>query len=216
MKILPALLFVMSCAPTQAAMPSTTTPPTQAAMPSTTTPPTEMLLIMAAAPTPEDYTRGEWGSWRDEDKDCQDTRQEVLNAESQVKPTLDANGCRVLKGQWTDVYTREVFTDPSKIDIDHVVPLKAAYDAGGNTWSADKQKAYFNSLQNPEHLIAVGAFSNRSKGSKTPQEWMPPNEAYHCQYLKDWLTIKDRWGLQVPLEEALFIARGLARKCVAP
>ena len=42
---------------------------------------------------------------------------------------------------------------------------------------------------------------NRSKSDKGPDKWMPPNEVYHCQYVTDWQTIKQRWGLDMSVRE---------------
>jgi hypothetical protein len=143
------------------------------------------------------YVRSDWGNWLDADKDCQDTRQEVLVAESTVPITfVDDRHCRVATGSWTCPYTGQIFVDPSLLDIDHMVPLKVAFDGGGSAWSTDTKRAFFNDLGSPEALKAVSASANRSKGDRTPKEWMP--QVGRCQYLKDWVTSKRRW--QLPLE----------------
>lgn len=132
-----------------------------------------------------DYSRADWGGWLDVDGDCQDTRQEVLIAESLVPVVFeDERQCRVSLGQWRDPYTDQVFTNPSDLDIDHVVALKEAYDAGGWEWDSERKKAYANNLDNPDHLIAVSASANRSKGSRGPEAWLPPKESFRCEYLK--------------------------------
>jgi hypothetical protein len=132
-----------------------------------------------------EYDRGDWGGWYDADKDCQDTRQEVLIAESETPVTFeDERECRVTSGRWTDPYTGNVFTNPSDLDIDHVVALKEAHDAGGWEWDRDRKRAYSNNLDNPDQLIAVSASANRSKGSRGPEEWLPPKEDFRCPYLK--------------------------------
>lgn len=146
------------------------------------------------------YDRSEWGRWSDEDNDCQDTRQEVLIAESVEPPVLDPKGCAVVSGKWVDPYTGKTYTDPSDLDVDHMVPLKAAHDAGAYAWPLDKKKTYFNDVYHPQHLIAVGASANRSKGARGPSEWLPDVESYRCQYIKDWVTVKERWGLKVDYE----------------
>lgn len=57
------------------------------------------------------YSRTDYKHWIDADKDCQDTRQEVLIVESLEKPTLDKKGCEVVEGKWHDPYTDKYFTN---------------------------------------------------------------------------------------------------------
>ena len=153
------------------------------------------------------YDRLEWHPrWLDADKDCQDTRQEVLISESATPPVMDAKGCRVLSGTWLDPYTGNTFTDPAKLDIDHVVPLHEAHLSGGWAWTVEQKRAYANDLINPESLQAVHNGANRSKGNRNPGDWMPPNVGYHCDYLKAWLQIKERYGLTLTVKEARAIS----------
>lgn len=186
---------------------------TQSAPPETPTASVSVEMLPGSGLVVPEYNRDSWGRWIDEDGDCQDTRQEVLIEESETEVQLSNDGCRVVQGTWTDPFTGEKFQDPSKLDIDHMVPLKAAYDAGASFWEEPRKVMYFNDLTHPGHLRAVSASANRSKGARPPQEWMPPNQKHHCQYLTDWLVIKDRWDLEIDKEEALFLARGLIRNC---
>jgi hypothetical protein len=144
------------------------------------------------------YNRDEWGRWLDLDKDCQDTRQEVLIAESEIPVTFidPAKPCRVATGKWTDVYTGQVFTDPSAIQIDHTVALEEVHRMGGWAWTIDQKKAYFNDLSNPEHLVAVSISANASKGSRPPTEWLPPNLSFRCEYLRRRVKIMTKYNLQ--------------------
>jgi hypothetical protein len=157
------------------------------------------------------YDRGEWGRWTDADKDCQDGRQEVLAAESTEPVTWDERGCKVLSGAWTCPLTGERFTDPSKLDIDHVVPLREAHDSGGHAWPKERKRAYFNDLGNPDHLMATSASANRSKGSRQPHEWMPTRN--QCSYLRAWVGVKQNWDLEIDCEEARQLAQLLAKHC---
>jgi len=159
--------------------------------------------VGAATPTTEDagipaYNRDDWGRWYDADKDCQDTRQEVLIAESEVSVTYvdPTKPCRVAAGRWTDPYSGQVFTDPGDLQIDHVVALEEAHNAGGWAWTPEQKKAYANDLANPHHLQASSVKSNTSKGSRSPTEWMPPNEAYRCEYLRRRITILRKYKLK--------------------
>ena len=66
---------------------------------------------------------------------------------------------------------------------------------------------FANDLENKDHLIAVYRSVNRSKGARDPARWLPPNEAYHQEYLRIWRGIKKAWGLSMDPEEASVIQR---------
>lgn len=154
------------------------------------------------------YERYAWlRNWDDEDGDCLNTRQEVLIQESLV--TASVQGCKVVGGLWYDHYTDAYFTDPSDLDTDHLVPLKEAYESGGYRWSSEEKRKYSNDSQHPEHLIMVSKSANRSKGAKSPDEWMPPNAKFHCAYLSMWFTIKSRYHLSMDTEELEFVTNSL-------
>ncbi len=141
------------------------------------------------------YDRGLYRHWIDEDRDCQNTRQEVLIKESTVQVTLDPRGCKVVAGLWDDPYTGRVFTDPGLLDIDHLIPLAEVHRSGGDKWDSTLRRAYANDLTEPKNLIAVFRSANRSIGDRDPANWMPPNASYHCEYVATWTSVKERWGL---------------------
>lgn len=148
------------------------------------------------------YDRGDWRHWIDADGDCQDARQEVLIAESVTTVTYETSSdCRVETGTWNAPFTGSTVTDPSGLDVDHMVPLKNAHQSGGWNWSAEKKKQYANYLDDPQHLIAVTSSANRSKGSRGPDEWKPTQRSYWCQYATDWVSIKATWELTVTADE---------------
>ena len=141
------------------------------------------------------YDRDDWGNWIDEDNDGLNTRHEVLARESLVKPVISNN--RVISGKWYDKFTGKYFTNARDLDIDHLVPLKNAHISGASNWSKEKKNEYYNYLKNEHHLIAVSKGANRSKGDKSPVEWLPPNEEYQCEYVREWFKIKTDWGLTI-------------------
>ena len=189
--------------PTSAPTSLPTSPPVQPTLAPTFTsaPPQASYLILnivVSDPPSEmpDYDRDDWDHWNDADGDCQDARQEALIDESSVAVTFTDNRmCKVASGEWTDPYTGDVVEDPSKLDVDHMVPLANAHDSGGHAWDADRKAQYANSLNYPGHLIATTASANRSKGRRGPDGWRPPDQAYWCQYAIDWIVIKRDWGL---------------------
>ena len=157
----------------------------------------KMELTVAKVPIDlPDYDRSDWKHWVDEDGDCQNARHEVLLHASVVEVKFkDPNNCQVATGEWLDPFTGETITDATKLDVDHMVPLKNAHDSGGWAWDKDRKKAYANYMMYEDHLIAVTASANRKKGAKGPEDWKPSNEAYWCDYAKDWIEIKSHWKL---------------------
>ncbi len=123
--------------------------------------------------------------------------------------------CRVATGEWFGAFTGTTVEEPGTLDIDHLVPLANAHKSGAWAWSKEGKHAYYNSLDDADHLIAVTASANRSKGARGPDEWRPTNEAYWCEYARDWVRIKGAWGLTVTSAEAQALEEMLSR-CDAP
>lgn len=165
-----------------------------------------VILFIVSIGYSQTYVRSEWGvSWVDVDKDCQNTRQEVLIEESLIPVTFDESGCKVTSGLWVCIYTGQVFTDPSKLDIDHFVPLENAFVSGGYAWTSSKKKEYANFLGDKYHLVAVSSSANRAKQGSSPDKWMPSYKPTQCAYLKIWSDIKDAWELTYTDAESIFI-----------
>ncbi|MEE8363432.1 MAG: DUF1524 domain-containing protein [Dehalococcoidia bacterium] len=141
------------------------------------------------------YDRDDWQHWIDANGDCQNTRAEVLIAESAAAVTFTAasGGCTVATGLWQGPFTGQAFTAASDVDVDHMVPLKNAHDSGAWSWSAAQKRDYANELSDPQHLIAVDDGTNQSKGAHGPEAWKPPLQSYWCRYAVDWIGIKSRW-----------------------
>ena len=190
----------------------TTVPPTS--VPATAVPAvaTAAPVVMLAGDAPQlsvrdyasvgGYDRATWKHWSDADGDCQNTRAEVLIAESLEPVTFtNSKNCTVLGGRWYDPYTNTYFTVAGELDVDHFVPLGNAHSSGGADWGADRKRDFANSLNDADHLIAVSASANRSKGSRAPDEWKPPNQGYWCEYAYDWMRVKNAWGLSATQSE---------------
>ena len=161
-----------------------------------------LIFICVSTYSQEPYNRDEY-KWIDEDQDGLNTRMEVLIEENIGKLVISRR--RVVSGRWYDPYSDEYFTNASDLDVDHFVPLKEAYLSGAFAWDKDLKSKYGNYLGNPNHLIAVSKFENRSKGSKTPCSWMPTNIKYHEEYVDTWISIKNEWGLEIDRDEKICI-----------
>ncbi|WP_415063571.1 DUF1524 domain-containing protein [Bdellovibrio sp.] len=156
----------------------------------------------------EPYSRKKhFGTWiRDRrDTKCYNTRAKVLIRDSAVNVNFNSSGCTVASGKWADPYSGRDYTRASDIQIDHFVPLKNAYISGAYKWDKVKRCLYANFLGNDFHLLPVFGNENSRKGDRTPEEYMPLNRAYNCQYLAQWLKVKLIWslGLTPPEKEAI-------------
>jgi hypothetical protein len=154
------------------------------------------------------YNRDDYlPSWADADGNCINTRHEVLIIESRTPVTMSENGCSVLKGEWLDLATNQIFTDPADVDIDHTVALSEAHRSGASTWTTERKQSFANDLLNSVVLEVMDDSTNASKGDKDPSEWLPPNEKHHCTYVKNWVEIKTLYGLTFDEEEKIAIEK---------
>ena len=146
-----------------------------------------------------------FGRWINDptDSECFDTRAKVLARESLVPVKYkDTNRCRVASGLWKDPYAGKTLSDARDIQIDHFVPLKDAYVSGGWKWSPIKRCLYSNFMSNDFHLAAVYGIENMIKGDSTPEEYVPSNKRFICEYLERWLKVKLIWNLNMTASEA--------------
>ena len=148
--------------------------------------------------------------WKDNDGDGQDERQECLIRYHDKRKALlvfeSEAEKRVESGLWFCRFTGETFTDPGDMDIDHFVPLKAAWLAGAHAWTKERRSQYSNgygikSTRRRSWLIPVSSSANRSKGARGPDEWQPPRESYFVNYAATWIRTKVYWRLSVTSAE---------------
>jgi hypothetical protein len=153
------------------------------------------------------YDRKLWPHWIDADRDCQNTRDEVLIAEAYEPVEFeDTRRCDVARGRWQCPYTGDIVAEAYLLDVDHLVPLANAHRSGAASWTEAQRRAYANDLAHPEHLVAVEHTANRSKGDKGPEAWLPPMEDARCGYVRDWVAVKKRWHLSMSDAEAAAVA----------
>jgi hypothetical protein len=202
-----------STAPTQtAARPTSTTTSTPTSTRTARTTPTSTsvggarhLVALTIAPVSHTgtYSRSLFGSgWIDADHDCQNTRAEVLIDESSAAPSFTSpRRCTVLAGRWVDPWSGVVTTVAHDFDVDHTVPLANAWRSGAWAWTPARRLAYANDLADQDHLVAILASENRSKGDDGPEGWRPPDRRSWCRYALDWDRIKVKWHLTATPEE---------------
>ncbi len=163
-------------------------------------------LVVAKAGSMRGYSRAKFPHWRSSGDNC-DVRDTVLKRDG---TKVKVSGCNVVAGTWTSVYDGKVLNSPTKVDIDHVVPLANAWRSGASSWATEKRGDFANDLADPQ-LIAVSATANRSKGDQDPSTWKPTATASWCGYAQDWIAVKARWQLTVTTAEKSALADMLER-----
>lgn len=144
------------------------------------------------------YVRDKFKIWVDADGDGCDTREEVLIAEAKDTPSV-GSGCSLDGGRWYSYYDGATWTQPSDLDIDHMVPLAETWDSGARSWNASMRQSYANDLGDYRTLVAVTDNVNQSKGDRDPAEWLPAKQ--QCRYVREWVAVKHRWRLKVDSAE---------------
>jgi len=137
-----------------------------------------LILFFSLPAAAADYSRESFHHWIDADRDGENTREEAIKIAINIGIACP--------------YTGEMITDPGKADIDHIIPLKWAWDHGAENWPADRREAFANDQDN---LLPVLAAVNRSKGAKGPDEWLPPNLYHVPDYCAAWTLICKRYDL---------------------
>jgi hypothetical protein len=146
------------------------------------------------------YDRDRFRHWIDADRDCEDTRAEVLRAESSARVTRNSS-CTIQTGRWFSLYDGITITQASSLDVDHVVALAEAWRSGAWAWSDAKREAFANDISRPQVLRAVTASTNRSKGDRDPTDWLPTRRAAWCRYAREWIHVKYVWDLSAQRAE---------------
>jgi hypothetical protein len=79
----------------------------------------------------------------------------------------------------------------------HIVPLALAWDMGAYGWPNSELTRFAN---DPANLLAVSGKANEDKGDSQPALWMPPNTAFWCQYVMQYIDVMR--GYALPIDQA--------------
>jgi hypothetical protein len=161
-------------------------------------------LTVARPASMRGYSRAQFPHWSSTGENC-DIRDTVLRRDG---TDIKLRGCNVVGGRWLSRYDNETVTEPSMVDVDHVVPLANAWRSGAATWTDERREAFANDTTRPQ-LLAVTRASNRAKGDQDPAQWKPPNRESWCRYAQDWITVKHHWRLSVTSAERTALTRML-------
>ncbi|WP_297849960.1 HNH endonuclease family protein [uncultured Corynebacterium sp.] len=153
------------------------------------------------------YERSVFGAgWATHRSGCT-TREAVMADAWQV------DSCAVPYRQWdmntvtpfTDPYTGELL-QPDDVEIDHVIPLRAAWDIGAFRWPDKKRLAFAN---DPLNLVVTSRAANQSKSDALPSEWVPMDASARCAYAQRIGEVARKYGLALPKPDV----RAMRRQC---
>ncbi len=109
--------------------------------------------------------------------------------------------CKVVSGVLHDPYTGVdvPFTGQTvnRLNGDHLIPLKRAWDLGAAGWSQERRATFANDID--LEIIITTAAANNAKGDKGIGERQPPNVAYRCEYSTRYLAVTVAY--QLPLTQ---------------
>ncbi len=170
---------------------------------------TELAKVRISPEYTVGYDRDLFPHWKDLDGDGCDTRKEVLIRDSRSAAVVGSS-CTVTTGNWYSPYDGATWTNPSDVDIDHVVALNEAWQSGAYAWTTQQRTNYANDLTDSRTLLAVTDSVNQSKSDKDPTQWLPPLVEYRCAYLANWVSVKVRWSLTMDEAEHAAVKTALA------
>ena len=144
-------------------------------------------------------------AWTDVARTGCDTRNRVLASQlRRVKFKPGTRDCKVVAGLLDDPYTGAtidfITANPREVEVDHVFALARAWDAGASSWPYDRRVAFANDTAN---LRAVSGKENARKSDSGPDTWMPPNQAFGCEFVMGYLTIAAKYELAITTDDEI-------------
>jgi len=156
-----------------------------------------------------DFRRGAFGEAWSDDVDVEfghngcNTRDDVLRRDL-TDLVVRPGTCYAQSGTLHDPYgggTIAFTRGPSTSDavqIDHLVSLSDAWYKGAREWTDQHRRDFAN---DPRNLIAVGGKANFDKAFRDAASWLPPNEAFRCEFVARQVEVKMAYGLWVSAKE---------------
>jgi hypothetical protein len=145
----------------------------------------------------------------DVDRNGCGTRDDILRRD--LEKVQLRGRCTVIAGVLADPYTGQTvsFTKAAavKVQIDHVVPLGAAWVRGARDWSQQQRERFAN---DPANLLATTASANESKSDRGPAEWLP-RQAFRCAYAVQWIGVSTSYKLALTPPDKASLTTLLAR-----
>lgn len=129
--------------------------------------------IRVSTYTNDDYNRDDWEK---------PAKQFIYNGKKVSRVKYDAYTSQYLISEtpfkYKCPYSGKEITDIKDLDADHIIPLEAISKYGNVNWTNEQKNKF---AQDENVVVSVLNKENRSKGSKTPSEWLPKeNQGDYC------------------------------------
>lgn len=166
-----------------------------------------------------DFKRYQFGKAWSDDVDVEfgrngcNTRDDILRRDLQ-NLVVRRGTCYAQSGTLLDPYSGVTIDfarspDTSKaIEIDHVVALADAWYKGARSWDPQRRLDFAN---DPRNLLAVSPKANFDKAFRDAASWLPPNEAFRCDFVARQIEVKAAYGLWLSAKERKAMDAVLAR-----
>lgn len=148
--------------------------------------------------------------WVDTDGDGLDTRGEILERLNVGNLIRSDDGHSIERGKWFGAFSGRAFTNADDVEIDHLVPLKWAWDHGAWLWTQE-ERARFE--LDEQFLLIVQKELNREKGAKSPIDWLPRTKRVRCGYVLRFERAISLYGLRLSRAEVRDLAATRAAAC---
>jgi Protein of unknown function (DUF1524) len=166
-----------------------------------------------------DFARYRFGEPWSDDVDVEfghngcNTRDDILRRDL-TDLVVRTGTCYAQSGVLHDPYTGKAiaFTrgpaTSEAVQIDHVVSLSDAWRKGARGWDDQRRRDFAN---DPANLLAVAGQANFDKAFRDAAAWLPPNEAFRCQFVARQVDVKAAYGLWLSKNEKRAMEDALAR-----
>ena len=156
-----------------------------------------------------DFKRYRFGKAWSDDVDVEfghngcNTRDDILRRDLQ-NLVVRRGTCYAQSGTLVDPYsgvTIDFVRSPETskaIEIDHVVALADAWYKGARSWDPQRRLDFAN---DPRNLLAVSPKANFDKAFRDAASWLPPNEAFRCDFVARQIEVKAAYGLWLAAKE---------------
>lgn len=114
------------------------------------------------------------------------------------------HACRVTAGHTLDPFTGEDLDLREGVEIDHLLPLSAAWDLGAHRWTPAQRQAFAN---DPRNLVVTSRSANQRKSDQLPAAWQPANSRARCWYARRVAVVAATYDLPLPVTDIVSMTR---------